>query len=168
MIDDHSIVRNGIRMMIDTTDDITISGEAESAEEGLRVIHKGIFDVVLLDIGLPGMNGFDLLKILHVSHPDLPILMFSMYPEETYGPHALKFGASGYLSKNSSETLTSAIRTVAGGGQHFNPSIVEKNAGMISLTTRSGGGGRGKNFRRVSNPSLPRGGSRHGKGAPCY
>ncbi len=111
MIDDHSIVRNGIRMMIDTTDDITISGEAESAEEGLRVIHKGIFDVVLLDIGLPGMNGFDLLKILHVSHPDLPILMFSMYPEETYGPHALTFGASGYLSKNSSiDTLTSAIR----------------------------------------------------------
>ena len=169
MIDDHSIVRNGIRMMIDTTDDITISGEAESAEEGLRVIHKGIFDVVLLDIGLPGMNGFDLLKILHVSHPDLPILMFSMYPEETYGPHALKFGASGYLSKDSSlETLTSAIRTVAGGGQHFNPSIVEKNAGMISLTTRSGGGGRVKNLRRVSNPSLPSGGSRHGKGAPCY
>jgi DNA-binding NarL/FixJ family response regulator len=64
----------------------------------------------------------------------------SMYPEETYGPRALKFGASGYLSKNSPlETLTSAIRTVAGGGKHFNPSIVEKNVGMASLTTRRGG-----------------------------
>ena len=134
MIDDHSIVRNGIRMMIDTTDDITISGEAESAEEGLRVIHKGIFDVVLLDIGLPGMNGFDLLKILHVSHPDLPILMLSMYPEDVYGPHALKFGASGYLSKDSSlETLTSAIRTVAGGRKHFSRNIAEKQVSYISL-----------------------------------
>ena len=128
MIDDHSIVRNGIRMMINTTDDIEILAEAESAEEAQRVFHKGIFDVVLLDIGLPGMNGFEFLKILHASHPTLPILMLSMYPEDIYGPRALKFGASGYLTKNSAiETLTSAIRTVAGGGKHFSPSVVEKN-----------------------------------------
>ena len=120
--------------MIDTTDDIRIASEAENAEEAQRLLHKGIFDVVLLDIGLPGMNGFDLLKILHVSHPDLPILMLSMYSEETYGPRALKFGASGYLSKNSPlETLTSAIRTVAGGGQHFSRNIAEKQASYISL-----------------------------------
>ena len=157
MIDDHSIVRNGIRMMIDTTDDIRIANEAESAEEAQRLLHKGIFDVVLLDIGLPGMNGFEFLKILHVSHPDLPILMLSMYPAAIYGPRALKFGASGYLSKNSSlETLTSAIRTVAAGGNHFSPSIVEKNASKISLTTKIMGGGRGgKKLRRVRNPSLP-------------
>lgn len=142
MIDDHSIVRNGIRMMIDTTDDITIASEAENAEEGLRVLHKEIFDVLLLDIGLPGMNGFDLLKKLHISHPDLPILMLSMYPEETYGPRALKFGASGYLGKNSPlETLTSAIRTVAGGGKRFNPAVTKKDDNMVNITPRSGGGG---------------------------
>ena len=125
MIDDHSIVRNGIKMMLGTTDDIEIVAEAESAEEAQRLLHKGIFDVVLLDIELPGMNGFEFLKILHVSHPKLPILMLSMHPENIYGPRALKFGASGYLSKNSPlETLTSAIRTVAGGGKHFSPSIV--------------------------------------------
>ena len=125
MIDDHSIVRNGIKMMLGTTDDIEIVAEAESAEEAQRLLHKGIFDVVLLDIELPGMNGFEFLKILHASHPKLPILMLSMHPENIYGPRALKFGASGYLSKNSPlETLTSAIRTVAGGGEHFNPSIV--------------------------------------------
>ena len=125
MIDDHSIVRNGIRMMINTTDDIEIVAEAESAEEAQRVLHKGIFDVVLLDIGLPGMNGFEFLKILHASHPNLPILMLSMHPEDIYGPRALKFGASGYLTKNSPiETLTSAIRTVAGGGKHFSPPII--------------------------------------------
>ena len=125
MIDDHSIVRNGIKMMLGTTDDIEIAAEAESAEEAQRLLHKGIFDVVLLDIELPGMNGFEFLKILHLSHPNLPILMLSMHPENIYGPRALKFGASGYLSKNSSlETLTSAIRMVAGGGKHFSPSIV--------------------------------------------
>ena len=125
MIDDHSIVRNGIKMMLGTTDDIEIMAEAESAEEAQRLLHQGIFDVVLLDIELPGMNGFEFLKILHLSHPNLPILMLSMHPENIYGPRALKFGASGYLSKNSSlETLTSAIRTVAGGGKHFSPSIV--------------------------------------------
>ena len=125
MIDDHSIVRNGIKMMLGTTDDIEIVAEAESAEEAQRLLHKGIFDVVLLDIELPGMNGFEFLKILHLSHPNLPILMLSMHPENIYGPRALKFGASGYLSKNSSlEILTSAIRTVAGGGKHFSPSIV--------------------------------------------
>ena len=125
MIDDHSIVRNGIKMMLGTTDNIEIVAEAESAEEAQRLLHKGIFDVVLLDIELPGMNGFEFLKILHASHPKLPILMLSMHPENIYGPRALKFGASGYLSKNSPlETLTSAIRTVAGGGEHFSPSIV--------------------------------------------
>jgi DNA-binding NarL/FixJ family response regulator len=112
-------------MMIDTTDDIRIANEAENAEECLRLIQDEIFDVVLLDVGLAGMNGFDLLKILQVSHPDLPILMLSMYPEDIYGPHALKFGASGYLSKNSPlKTLTSAIRIVAAGGKHFSPSII--------------------------------------------
>ena len=141
MVDDHSIVRNGIRMMIDTTNDIEIVGEAENAEDAVRILQKKIFDVVLLDIGLPGMNGLDLLKILHVSHPDLPILMLSMYPEETYGPRALKFGASGYLGKNSPlETLTSAIRTVAGGGKHFNPAVTKKNDNMVNITPRSGGG----------------------------
>jgi DNA-binding NarL/FixJ family response regulator len=134
MIDDHSIVRHGIRLMIDKTDDIKIAGEAENAEEGLRVLHTEIFDVLLLDIELPGMNGFDLLKKLHISHPDLPILMLSMYPEETYESRALKFGASGYMSKNSPlETLTSAIRTVSGGRKHFSRNIAEKQVSYISL-----------------------------------
>jgi len=134
MVDDHSIVRYGIRMIIDTTDDIEIVGEAENAEDAVRFLQKKIFDVVLLDIGLPGMNGFDLLKILHVSRPDLPILMMSTYPEETYESRALKFGASGYLSKNSPlETLTSAIRTVSGGRKHFCRNIAEKQVSYISL-----------------------------------
>ena len=134
MTDDHSIVRHGIRMLIYTTDDIEIVGEAENAEDAVRFLQKKIFDVVLPDIGLPGMNGFDLLKILHISRPNLPILMLSMYREETYESRALKFGASGYLSKNSPlETLTSAIRTVSGGRKHFSRNIAEKQVSYISL-----------------------------------
>ena len=136
MTDDHSIVRHGIRMLIYTTDDIEIVGEAENAEDAVQFLQKKIFDVVLPDIGLPSMNGFDLLKILHISRPNLPILMLSMYPEETYESRALKFGASGYLSKNSPlETLTSAIRTVSGGRKHFSRNIAEKQVSYISLIT---------------------------------
>jgi DNA-binding NarL/FixJ family response regulator len=121
-------------MLIYTTDDIEIVGEAENAEDAVRFLQKKIFDVVLPDIGLPGMNGFDLLKILHISRPNLPILMLSMYLEETYESRALKFGASGYLSKNSPlETLTSAIRTVSGGRKHFSRNIAEKQVSYISL-----------------------------------
>lgn len=121
IVDDHLIVRNGIRMMLDTTDDIEISSEAESAEEALLLIEKTSFDVVLLDIRLSDMNGLELLKILHASHPNLPILMLSMHSEEVYSSRALKFGASGFLTKNSPiDILTTAIRTVAGGGQYFN------------------------------------------------
>ena len=125
IVDDHLIVRAGIRMMLDTTDDIVIANEAASAEEALPLIEKNRFDVVLLDIRLSDMNGLELLKILHESHPNLPILMLSMHSEEVYSSRALKFGASGYLSKNSQiDTLTSAIRTVAEGGKHFSQSIV--------------------------------------------
>jgi DNA-binding NarL/FixJ family response regulator len=123
-------------MLIYTTDDIEIVGEAENAEDAVQFLQKKIFDVVLPDIGLPSMNGFDLLKILHISRPNLPILMLSMYLEETYESRALKFGASGYLSKNSPlETLTSAIRTVSGGRKHFSRNIAEKQVSYISLIT---------------------------------
>jgi len=100
IVDDHLIVRAGIRMMLDTTDDIVIANEAESAEEALPLIEKNLFDE---------------------SHPNLPILMLSMHSEEVYSSRALKFGASGFLTKNSPiDILTTAIRTVAGGGQYFN------------------------------------------------
>jgi len=120
IVDDHLIVRNGIRMMLDTTSDIQVASEAASAEEALLLLQITSFDVVLLDIRLPDMNGLELCKLLHTSHPKLPILMLSMHSEEVYSSRALKFGASGYLTKNSPvDILTTAIRTVAGGGQHF-------------------------------------------------
>ncbi|MEI6514098.1 MAG: response regulator transcription factor [bacterium] len=115
LVDDHSIVRNGIRMMIDTVDDIDVTGEAASATEALSIMQQKSFDIALLDIELPDSSGLDLLKILRKKYPKLIILMLSIYSEEIYATRALKYGASGYMSKDCSiETLVTAIRKAAG------------------------------------------------------
>ena len=114
MVDDHTIVRNGIRMMLETIPDIEIAGEAASVAETLLLVQQQSFDVVLLDIELPDGSGLDLLKILHENHPEIAVLMLSTYAEDIYKETSLRYGAAGYLTKGSSlETLVSAIHTVA-------------------------------------------------------
>jgi CheY-like chemotaxis protein len=114
LVDDHTIVRNGIRMMLETIPDIEIAGEAASVAETLLLVQQQSFDVVLLDIELPDGSGLDLLKILHKNHPEIAVLMLSTYSEDIYKETALRYGAAGYLTKGSSlETLVSAIHTVA-------------------------------------------------------
>ena len=114
LVDDHTIVRNGIRMMLETIPDIEITGEAASVAETLLLVQQQSFDVVLLDIELPDGSGLDLLKILHENHPEIAVLMLSTYAEDIYKEKALSYGAAGYLTKGSSlETLVSAIHTVA-------------------------------------------------------
>jgi signal transduction histidine kinase/ActR/RegA family two-component response regulator len=114
LVDDHTIVRNGIRMMLETIPDIEIAGEAASVAETLLLVQQQSFDVVLLDIELPDGSGLDLLKILHKNHPEIAVLMLSTYSEDIYKETALRYGAAGYFTKGSSlETLVSAIHTVA-------------------------------------------------------
>ena len=113
LVDDHTIVRNGIRMMLETIPDIEIAGEAASVAETLLLVQQQSFDVVLLDIELPDGSGLDLLKILHENHPEIAVLMLSTYAEDIYKETSLRYGAAGYLTKGSSlETLVSAIHTV--------------------------------------------------------
>ncbi len=133
LVDDHSIVRNGIRMMINTADDIEVTGEAESAVEALSIMQQNSFDIALLDIELPDSSGLDLLKILRKKYPKLIILMLSIYLEEIYATRALKYGASGYLSKDCSiETLVTAIRKTAAGGRYVSPELTEALARSLS------------------------------------
>jgi DNA-binding NarL/FixJ family response regulator len=114
LVDDHTIVRDGIRMMLETIPDIEITGEASSVAETLLLVQQQSFDVVLLDIELPDGSGLDLLKILHKNHPEIAVLMLSTYSEDIYKETALRYGAAGYLTKGSSlETLVSAIHTAA-------------------------------------------------------
>jgi len=126
LVDDHSIARNGVRLMLGTASDIDVAGEAETAKDAMQLIRKNDFDVALLDIALPGTNGLDLLKSLRAEKPKLAVLMLSMYSEDIYALRAIKHGAAGYLTKTvSAATLVTAVRKAATGGKHISPELAE-------------------------------------------
>lgn len=132
LVDDHTVARNGVRLMLSEADDIEVTCEAESAEEALRLVRLHDFDVALLDIALPGKNGLDLLKLLRAEKPKLQSLVLSMYSEEVYAIRALKLGAAGYLTKNEpAAALIAAVRRAAAGRKHISPALVDKLADMI-------------------------------------
>jgi len=126
LVDDHSIARNGVRLMLETATDIDVAGEAETAMDAMQLIRRQDFDVVLLDIAMPGTNGLDLLKSLRAEKPKLAVLMLSMYAEDIYALRAIKHGAAGYLTKTvSAATLVAAVHKAATGGKHISPELAE-------------------------------------------
>jgi len=131
--DDHDIVRQGLKQIISDTDNMVVMGEASNGQELIEMVRKKPFDVLLLDISMPGRSGIEILKQLKIEKPNLPVLMLSMHPEDQYAIRALKAGASGYISKDSaSEVLVEAIRKAAQGRKYISPSLAEKLAGTIS------------------------------------
>jgi len=127
--DDHAIVREGLKQILSGISDIAVAGEASDGHQALERVRAGDYDLVLLDIAMPGMNGLDVLKQLKIERPDLPVLMLSMYPEEQYAVRTLRAGASGYLTKESApEELISAIRRACKGGRYVTASLAEKLA----------------------------------------
>ncbi|MFZ2855495.1 MAG: response regulator transcription factor [Rhodocyclaceae bacterium] len=139
IVDDHAVVRSGIRQFLSETDDVAVVAEACNGGEGLALALKGGFDVVVLDVTLPDMNGLEVLKRIRRKNPDLPVLMFSMLAEADFAMPALGAGASGYLSKDSApEQILSAIRTVAGGNRYVSPFLAEKLlAGSLVIAPQS-------------------------------
>ena len=132
LVDDHSIARNGVRLMLGTASDIHVAGEAETAKDATQLIRKNDFDVALLDIALPGTNGLELLKTLRAEKPELAVLMLSMYSEDIYALRAIKHGAAGYLAKTvSTAILVAAVRKAAAGGKHISPELAEICIGVI-------------------------------------
>jgi DNA-binding NarL/FixJ family response regulator len=132
LVDDHLVVRNGLRLMLRYARDIEVAGEAGSAQEAMVAMLARDFDVVLMDIGLPDKNGLELLKQIKAERPNLAVLMFSMYAEDIYAVRALKLGAAGYLTKNSPvETVVAAVRKVASGGRYFSEALTEQLASMV-------------------------------------
>jgi DNA-binding NarL/FixJ family response regulator len=132
LVDDHAVVRSGVRLMMESVGDIEIAGEAETAQDALRLVREQNFDVALVDIGLSGKNGLELLKAISAEKPKIAVLIFSMYAEEAYAMRALKLGAAGYLNKNSSTAvIVAAIRKAASGGKYISPSLVEKFASLM-------------------------------------
>lgn len=125
--DDHPIVREGLKQILSDTSDILVVGEAESGQAVLNSTSKHHYDIVLLDISMPGRDGLEVLRELKQHKPKLPVLILSMYPEEHYAVRVLRGGASGYLTKSSApDELISAIRKVASGRKYISSTLAER------------------------------------------
>jgi len=125
--DDHAIVREGLKQIVTETSDLVVADEASTGHEVLNKALKNDYDVVVLDITMPGINGIDVLKQIKSQRPELSVLVLSIHPEEQYAVRALKAGASGYLTKESApDELIAAIRKVSVGKKYVSPSLAEK------------------------------------------
>lgn len=129
VVDDHAIVREGLKQILSDVSDISVLAEAGNGQEAMDQIHRQTFDVILMDISMPGRSGLEILKDIKVEHPKLPVLILSMHPEEQYAIRALKAGAAGYMNKSSApDELIGAIRKVSAGRKYVSPSVAEKLA----------------------------------------
>jgi DNA-binding NarL/FixJ family response regulator len=118
--DDHSIVRDGLKRILAATTDIQAAGEAASGDEALALVKANDYDVVMLDMSMPGLAGIDLIKRLKAEKPKLRILVLSMHGESQYAARVLKAGAAGYLNKDSAaDVLLGVLRKIAAGGVHI-------------------------------------------------
>jgi len=129
IVDDHAIVREGLKQILAETQGMVVAGEATTGEEALETIESQYYDVVVLDISLPDMSGLEILKQIKARHPQLVVLMLTIHPEEQYAVRVLKAGASGYLTKDTApDELAAAIKKVAEGGRYVSATLAEKLA----------------------------------------
>ena len=127
--DDHTIVREGLKQLLAAAGTFEIVGEARDGHEVLKVVRETDFDVLLLDLSMPGKSGMELIKQVKAEKPRLRILVLSMHQEHQYAVRAIKAGASGYLTKDSAATqLVSAIAKVAAGGAFISAEVAEQLA----------------------------------------
>jgi DNA-binding NarL/FixJ family response regulator len=127
--DDHTILREGLKQLLGATSDIQVVGEARDGFEALKLARETDFDVLLLDLSMPGRSGMELIKQVRSEKPRLRVLVLSMHAEHQYAVRAVKSGASGYLTKDSAATqLVAAIRKVAGGGAFISAEVAEELA----------------------------------------
>jgi DNA-binding NarL/FixJ family response regulator len=133
IVDDHPVVRQGLRRALEAADDRPACAEAGDAEGCLERLQAEAFDVVVLDVSLPGRSGVELLKQIHRQWPKLPVLILTMYPEEQYAVRVLKAGAAGFLNKRSvAAELVDAVRKVAAGGRYLSPAVAESLAAAMA------------------------------------
>ena len=144
--DDHTIMRNGLKQLIEFDNRLQVVAEAENGGQVLESLRNVEVDLVLLDMSMPGISGEDLIARIHGHYAKLPILVLSMHNEPQIAQRALRAGASGYLTKDhNAETLLAAINKVAGGGRYLDPRIAEqlafansepRDSGLDSLSDR--------------------------------
>lgn len=126
IVDDHAIVRQGLRRILEEAKEIKVIGEASNGIEALKAMRTGTWDVVLLDISMPEKNGIDTLKLIIDENKAAKVLILSMYPENQYAVRLMKAGASGYMTKDvAPEQLIDAVRKVLSGSKHISPNLAE-------------------------------------------
>ena len=131
--DDHKIVRDGLKQILQHFEGMNTIMEAGDGNEALALLKKDIFEIILLDISLPGRSGLEVLQSIKSLWPTTNVIMLSMHPEEQYAIRALKLGASAYLTKDTaSEELLLAMRKVSEGGKYISQSLAENFAHFIN------------------------------------
>ena len=129
IIDDHAMVRAGLRQFFSDQSDFSVVAEASNGRAALEIVRAGEVDVILLDISMPDQSGVDALAAIRARAPDLPVLILSGFPEEHYATTLLRQGASGYLNKDCDpQDIVSAIRTVHRGRKYISPGVAERLA----------------------------------------
>jgi two-component system invasion response regulator UvrY len=129
LVDDHPIVRQGIKQVLAGAFDPALVGEAANAEEGLSEVRNTDWDILVLDLTLPGTSGLDLLKDLRRERPTLPVLVLSMHPADQFARRAINAGASGYLTKDTPPTeLVKAVGEVIAGRRYLNPALMAESS----------------------------------------
>ena len=137
VVDDHPIVRHGLKEILAEEPDMEVSVEATNAAELMQQVQERQWDVIVLDITLPDRSGVDVLKDVKAMYPELPVLILSMHPEEQYATRVLKAGAAGYVTKKSAgDELVTAIRKAVSGGRYVSPSLAEKLAMEVGADYR--------------------------------
>lgn len=132
IVDDHAVVRAGLRQFFADQTDLRVVAEAASGREAMDIVRQGELDVMLLDIAMPGQGGVDTLAAIHARAPALPVLILSGYPEAHYATLLLRQGAAGYLGKDCDpEEIVKAIRTVYRGRKYVSPAVAEQLADSV-------------------------------------
>ena len=131
--DDHPVVRQGLKMMLNGDPELDVVGEARDGDEAFDLAHKVDWDVAVFDYSMPGRGGVELLSDVKHDYPDKPVLILSIYPEDPHGLRALKAGAAGYINKETAgEELTSAVKKAASGGRYVSNALAEKLASRLT------------------------------------
>ena len=136
IVDDHSIVREGLKRILADVPDILVAAEADNGADAMAILRSNPVDLVLLDLSLPGRTGLEVLQLMKSEFRKLPVLILSAHEEEQYAVRALRDGADGFLNKQSApELLVSAIRKVASGGKYVSAEMAERLATEVSGRT---------------------------------
>lgn len=133
LADDHAVVRRGLEEILRAEPDMEVGGVAADGAELLDLVRRRSFDVVLLDITMPGQSGLEIIRSLKQERPGMPVLVLTMHAEDQFGVRAMRAGAAGYLTKESApDEMVRAIRRVVAGGKHIGPSLAEHLAEAVT------------------------------------